>query len=119
MDFSIKRAREKIREKCERDENYVISKFEAYILICDTVMSVIQLFAYEKMEEKIKNQTAAQEDIVAICNDVFGQKSPVCSVAKNMKIKNDFSKEEVAEYKDIFDDFVNMINSKKNNEKKM
>ena len=41
---------EQEKNKCDENENYVISKFEAYIMICDSVKEVVQLYVYEKLE---------------------------------------------------------------------
>lgn len=113
MDLCIEKAREKIKNKCLENNEYVINEIEAYILICQTADEVVKLYVYKKLEERIKNRKANQEDLMNICTDVFGEKNPISSVIKNMKVSEEFSKETLEEYKDIFESF------KKDNKKKM
>jgi len=113
MDLCIEKAREKIKNKCQENEEYVISKIEAYILICQTADEVVKLYAYDKLEERIKNGKATQEDLMNVCNDIFGKNSPISSVVENMMVNEEFSKGTLEEYKDVFESF------KKDNKKKM
>ena len=113
METLIRNARNHIKRKCDEDENYVISKVEAYILICESTEEVVKLYVYEKLEEKIKSGKYAKEDLMNVCNSVFGKENPINSIVENMMVKDEFVKEELGEYKDIFDSFL------KDNKKKM
>lgn len=113
MDIEIKQAREKIKNKCEENETYVINKLEAYIMICDTVEEVVNLYVYEKIEEKIKSGIASKEELSHICDVVFGKGSPVNSVVENMKVGDVLSKAELEEYHGIVEAY------KKDKKKKM
>ena len=112
MEISVKKARETIKRKCEENEKYIISKLEAYIMICDSVKEIVQLYVYEKLEEKIKSGKAVKEELMHICDMVFGKGNPINSIAENMLIKEGLQKSELEEYKDIFEDYKK-INKKK------
>jgi hypothetical protein len=105
MDKCVSKAREKIKKKCNENNEYIISKLEAYILICESAKEIVQLCVYEKLEEKIKNGNATKEDLMGVCEDVFGKNSPVSSIVRNMNINEVFTKEEMEEYQDIINEF--------------
>lgn len=105
MDERILKAREKIKEKM-KEQGYVISKKEALVMVCDTVEQVEKIYKYEVLEEKMEEGTLDKEDLMGLCEDVFGKDDQMgrlvyLSFVKNKKIDATLTKEEEQEYNNL------------------
>lgn len=110
VDEKILEAREKIKQKVKdklaNGEQYVYSKKEALIMVCDTVEEVEKIWKYQVLEEKMEEGTLDRDDLQTICDDVFGKDNEMgrrvfLGFIKNGKINDKLTNEEDLEYKEL------------------
>ena len=104
MDERILKAREKIKKKIQ--EGQIIDTKEALVMVCDTVEQVEKIYKYEVLKEKMKNGTLNKEDLLSLCEDVFGKNDELGRMVylgfiKAKKINATFDKNEEQEYNEI------------------